>query len=65
MAAQAEAWKNFEKMSRPVSFVDVVGTDVLDDKEIADFVFSPSKDESVLSASLAFPENAVVAFHGS
>jgi hypothetical protein len=42
-------------MSRPVSFVDIVGTDVLDDKEIADFVFGPSKDESVLSASLAFP----------
>jgi hypothetical protein len=38
-----------------VPFVDVVGADILNDKEIAHFVFGSSEDESVLSASLAFP----------
>jgi hypothetical protein len=48
-----------------VPFVDVVGTDILNDKEIAHFVFGSPENESVLSASLAFPENAVMAFHWS
>jgi hypothetical protein len=42
-----------------------MGADILNDKEIAHFVFGSPENESVLSASLAFPENAVMAFHWS
>jgi hypothetical protein len=48
-----------------MSLVDIVRSDVLDDKEVADFVPAPSEHESVLAAGVAFPQNAVMAFHRS
>jgi hypothetical protein len=48
-----------------MSFIDIVGTDILDNKEISGFVFGPPENEPVLSTGLAFPEKAVVAFHRS
>jgi hypothetical protein len=48
-----------------VPFVDVVGANILNDKEVAHFVFGSPENESILSASLTFPQDAVMAFHRS
>src|SRR4051794_32485548 len=65
MAVRTADLRIFVKISRTMSFINIVGTDILNDKEITNLVFSAPENKSVLSASLAFPENPVMAFHRS
>jgi hypothetical protein len=55
MEVQTDSCRMFAKVSRPMPFVDVVRSDILDDEKISEFVFGPPQNESILPASLAFP----------